>query len=917
MGKMVAQDGSLVDIPDDKMQSAFQSGKFGLAKGQDLPVTSVGSDITGYVSAQDAQQSLATGQNVATRADIESEELAARYGGAAGVAGAGAAGFVRGFGESVALPTDLFVPGIGDMLGSAEVRQDAFGGTRTVTGGEAIKERLRAYQELHPGASGIGDIAGLIAGAVATEGVGIAALGGAVARVAGKGFAGAIARNTVEGALLGGVSSINETALGDEDYTAEKVLAGIGHGALIGGALGGALHVPSAMFDGVKSFFRQGLSSDVNALAKRSFGNAAKGLGDLVAADGGLVQRAQQGYAKAASAASGADIDAVSEFTRLDTNGRAARRMIYDAPKIQDEAARALRTHGDEMLRADKLISMEARGGLKEGYVQKAVRTGNEAESVALARERIASVLDGTDGLLKAEEGVGYVKAVESVSKAAYRTQKIIDAAVESGENVNAKTFIAMDQLKRDMQNLKRNGYRGVNAIADPLDRQLAQKTVAWLDTTSADLRKGLENTDVWGKAAQDQKSINEAWTKQIDASSRFNKSLTTEVGRDPSNLYAQMKGIDPAKAESYVRGLTDPNKDLTHQAVRDYLKSTQDLAEAISTSYDLPADKLAEVATLKAAANAFEANVGKAGDALLKVNQYKSIMGAGNETSGLLTAGGFAFGGLGGGLLGAATSAIMNPGKAISQLAAIERIASKVEEKLGASVSDIFSNKAASKEINSVKALGGEAKTERKTFEDSVARVREFANNPSAMSARLAKIVEPIAQAAPQVATKMVLRATEMTSYLAAQAPAGMLPNPNSLQPHLQPPSYSESEMRSWARSAAAMNDPLSVLQNVKKGTASIEEVEVMKKFYPKIYDNVRAQCMQRVAEMPREMPREMRLQMSVLFDAPTDIDLSVDMGQWLQSLHAIKNDASAVRGQPVKIKVSSYETEGTRSGR
>ena len=45
-------------------------------------------------------------------------------------------------------------------------RKDAFGGERLMSGGELTRERLKAYQEMHPGSSMIGEGLGLLGGAL-------------------------------------------------------------------------------------------------------------------------------------------------------------------------------------------------------------------------------------------------------------------------------------------------------------------------------------------------------------------------------------------------------------------------------------------------------------------------------------------------------------------------------------------------------------------------------------------------------------------------------------------------------------------------------------------------------------------------------------------------------------------------------
>ena len=129
--------------------------------------------------------------------------------------------------------------------------------------GFTTPENLRKLKEYQPGASGVGEIAGIlgtsfipgspvarvVSGAKKVEDFTRAAmlarlpansLAKRLATLAGettaRGAAGAF-----EGAAYGLGQSISEASLGDEDLTAQKVISNIGQGAFLGGALSAAL----------------------------------------------------------------------------------------------------------------------------------------------------------------------------------------------------------------------------------------------------------------------------------------------------------------------------------------------------------------------------------------------------------------------------------------------------------------------------------------------------------------------------------------------------------------------------------------------------------------------------------------------------------------------------------------------------
>lgn len=262
--KLIARkSGEAVEVPDADVQKAFQSGQFGLPAGAQLPM--VGDDGIGYVDAKDAATAFTQGQRLAAPDEVAKARAEAQYGGVGGGLKAGAAAVARGatFGLS-----DVAAPAIAYGVAGRE-------------GAEATRAELAGLKAENPTISTAGEIAGAVApllvsggGAAAAEGAaaggalarvgeagsaamraagaiprGVAALGdlagGAVARGLGEGAISRIASTAVSGAVQGGIagfgSELSDAALGNTELTGEKLLAAVGHGALLGGAVGGGL----------------------------------------------------------------------------------------------------------------------------------------------------------------------------------------------------------------------------------------------------------------------------------------------------------------------------------------------------------------------------------------------------------------------------------------------------------------------------------------------------------------------------------------------------------------------------------------------------------------------------------------------------------------------------------------------------
>lgn len=854
--------GKLVNVPDSDVQKAFQSGLFGLPKGAQLPVVQPGLGV-GTVDAAGASQTLSNGARVATDAELHRATMENRYGGMGGAVGAGVAGAVRGAGEAFGLPADSFASDLADLT-SGDI----------VHGGDSIRERLRAYKELHPYASLGGELTGLTAATLASGGENLIGGAGRIAEHLAPEALGRVgtglARGAAEGSVLGGVGAVNESALGDTDLTASKLVAGMGEGALFGGALGAGFSGLGVLKDQARGAAGRYLArlapKDIEAIAEKTFGYTPEGLGEKVA----------RSFAKVSAAVSGKDPEAIERFL-LDPEAR--RTGVFDAPKIQEETERVVRQHVDDLLRSGDLVSAEARGSLKADYVSRSVAKGNEVDTRAFTRNQLTQLIDGVESQLTHADGVApqMVKPLETLSRSAYQALDGLDGAA------NPKLFVDLDNVKRVSQKLTSTGYRSIMNIADPLEQLQARRSVEWMRSAADDLRDGLQREDLWGKAAADQRVINAAWTKQIDASQRFHRALTTDTVRDPNNPYVRLRGADPGKVGTYVRNLTNPNNDLTHAAVRDFVSSTDELASAISKSYDLPADKVAEVARVREAANGFGKAIGRAEKSLVTANQYEALTkNTSDSPASMLGTIGSVVGGIPGGmvgsLIGGASSALANPGRTIARLAAVERFVTKVDSRMGSSLRSFFRGGASARPtLHEVATPDGFNKTVKLLSE----AVDVDGNVTPVGEARIQQALGDLSDSAPKLATAASGTMMRVMTFLAMKLPTAMR-DPRDMFPGENPPLVSDTEREAFARTFEAATDPPSVFEHLAHGSVTPEEAEALKVCHPPLY----AEAGQEVERMAIEAaakgkPLEYtkRVELGVLFEKRTDATLGTDV--------------------------------------
>lgn len=124
----------------------------------------------------------------------------------------------------------------------------------------------------------------------------------------------------------------------------------------------------------------------------------------------------------------------------------------------------------------------------------------------------------------------------------------------------------------------------------------------------------------------------------------------------------------------------------------------------------------------------------------------------------------------------------------------------------------------------------------------------------------------------APGLARAVQDRVQAASDFLASKLPK-VVQRP-SAQPHLERERLpSDSEMATYLRYERAVSDPLSVLDDAKKGRLRKEGAEALRAVYPTLYQALSAQTMTAVSEKKDRLTYQQRVQLSMLFpELPID---------------------------------------------
>ena len=935
--RVVGPGGQIQDVPDEQAWAGLQSGDYGLEPGSQVNVKTKTGHV-GTVRAEDLATALQEGYVPATQAEWNQAAVEQEYGGAKGMAIAGGAGLARGatLGLSDAAIAGLGGPeavealnasrelhgglSMGAELGGALVPLLFSGGSSgAATGAElaatGAREASLAARALRAGGRALTAPArlqqglGTIAENAAARG--FAGAGeGALARAA-RGALPDLARGVVEGGIQGVGNSITEQALGDHNLTAEEVIANIGHGALMGGALGGGI-----------------------GLARHGLSEARQGLGRLLAGralppdalDGAATKLTHEQLNTRAMAATATEADAlaaarnVDEFNvtaggsqmqaTLDMGGVASPlRDIHNAVHgVGDDVAKSLRIERERQIglrmgdkEADGLAlrgaetfdnTMAAKRVLDDNVLRGANKDAQMARLVDEGRRELA--LGRADDVLAQINEARATIAADPMSKPVLTKldeiikghNRLLTTAAESQEGAVGKTFAALDNLKHDVG-------------------KLASHTTGQHGSTLQNLYNGvlkpaLEDEAVWSRAANSQRIINRPLSELIPLEREVRRRFEETYGkRVAADSFDDLLEMNPGKLKSLFKQIGGAESVKEMELLDNFARVQKDLADASEKAYDLTPKQRAAVQTMRDANEAHHAIVKEANHNMGLIRRYaEEEAKAGSPLADAVGA----IPGVGPVLKFALTT---NPVTVARRTESLLALGSRVKTLLGLKAASdssrvvvedvakrIVSDKPGmldrvagamrggrggesgghgfSATSAAVKLFGSDPGERRKRYTETRDRIIDAANNP----ARAQSAVSAIAQDAPNVAAALQRSLQAQAQYLAKRLPVEKPASP--LQPGLKGLSRaSDAQIEHFARHMAAIESPQETLDAIARGTATPEAIQAVKETSPALFAQVQqrvADEIERMTEAGEELPYPARVRVSVLLGIPAD---------------------------------------------
>lgn len=701
----------------------------------------------------------------------------------------------------------------------------------------------------------------------------------------GRGFASRLFNRTLstaaggaaEGALIGGGQLVSEAALGDEQLTAEQVIAGIGLNALIGGAGTGLFGGGAALLgEGRRAFGR--LAQNTRDVISRGFQQStgrelAPGVADL--------------YARASSVASGSDEAAIRRFIDMGSEGRAAREIVQRGDDVYEDGTRRLAEQLSAIEPTTRHVADFWGTGLKRNQVATLIDTadvsaqGRAALEALDAAQRVADDIADNPGLFTGPGGAAQGRNLRRALDA--RRAEIQGALARGGDDAAeaaADIYQSLDSLKRDIGRFQSRARR------DPEANRMLRSLY------DEQFRPLLERPDLWGEGlAEMQTEVNRSFTRWLTRRGDFERMFLAEGDRDTVDAFRRLSEADPARIAGFLRRVGTAGNERAERTFREVLEAQQDLVETMGRHMDLPRELTGAIGESRVATQRALGAFDEVSQQAATLNQFRSLTSSGEIER---TVVGAAAGASLGGPLGAlAAGALTSPSSAVRLLGALDRIRGQSDQAITTGVQSYLD-----RITRSVERAGREAgrRTRRAIPPITVAafdeKVREYLEtaDPETSTRRLGERTEELSGDAPRTQAAIQTTALRGAEFVRSRVPM------RSQRAHLVPGRIgqtrpSHQEMASFLRTARAVEDPLSILDELEAGRLSRESVEAVRAVYPRIYqrilEEVQTALVER-AERGRPVPYRDRLQLGLLLAAPTDPSLRPEAVARLQSTYA-----------------------------
>lgn len=223
-----------------------------------------------------------------------------------------------------------------------------------------------------------------------------------------------------------------------------------------------------------------------------------------------------------------------------------------------------------------------------------------------------------------------------------------------------------------------------------------------------------------------------------------------------------------------------------------------------------------------------------------------------------------------------------------------------KLEQRQASAVAAITDGSLLGKTTN----LAASAEAARQSVKEDFAKRREvidlFQRDPAAAAQRLSQATAGVTEADPQMGAELAQMAVGDAQYLAGHLPPPLSRAGYSFTPQAEDAErYAPTAMQQWLKRAKALDDPMSVVEDLARGELNREGIEALKERRPEMFRQLQVKVMTSLAEAKEPISYNRRVLLSLAFDFPGDKSLTPQYAQSIQAAYQPPPPPSEQGGQ------------------
>ena len=669
--------------------------------------------------------------------------------------------------------------------------------------------------------------------------------------------------------------------------TAEQLWQGIGLGALLSGSIGAA-------GSGASSLFKRIASAEQKAVAPIAAQEAK-------AARAAMTGTADDSIARLSSQVSGAEYETLAKYgPHVNTpEAKAARELWKNRDAIVESKISPMSKELQAMQDAFEPITDIVRNpSIRKAFVEQ-LPDAAKPQAARAGATAINETVAGARNLLDALPKNEYTKASRSalqrfVDFGDSSFERMLKNGTASAADVNAAANAVKQEAQKVVTSLGDTARsEGASGEAKRYARETAQ---AFEPNIQEPLRLHLEDEAVWGIAGKGQKEFNRRWVNLLGERGVLTRFQEELFGKGSKEYMSRRPYLfaDTAKIKSWLSSTGTAAGETRQAMVRDAVDAIDDLATTIGKYHEMGPGQAKQLESLQSASKRMRSALADVDKTVGVANEIEQgIIGADKKglgqliSPGAMAATGAVLAGPLGALAGAGIGMLARPGAAMTARQVIESVAGRfgVETKRGVTqwIGDVIQSgkRAAEKGATvtgkaarpivpaAVSQFIGRDKDLRAAYESKLDGLIQAQRDPNKLIDSLVGATGNLAEVDPRLASAMFGKAQTAIQFLASKAPGGTL-DPTALQPNRKAV-VSDLDMKRFARVYMAVEKPATVLADLRRGTATPDQIEALRVVHPETYEAIRATVIDALAGADRKgtrLPLAVRSQLDLLLD-------------------------------------------------